>query len=1367
MRTDKKLLSLFVVFVLVVGMCPIKVFAASSYSDVRSEYWAHNVIARWSGEGYGVLQGDGKGHFFPEKGMTLGELVTVLSKVFGYQEEVEAEVTPSWADDSVEKAIAAGIIEKADKIDASVYVTREQAIKYIAMAYQVLPVDGETSFADNDKIGKEFKPYINAFRQKGYVVGKPGNVFEPQAIYTRAEAMQVLENTTGDIVDKNIEGKNYEKSLIVRKKDVTVKNTSVRENIIIGQGVEDGDVSLENVKIDGALMIYGTDSASAEISIQASTLKEVEILGNYVELEVAKDSSVEKVTVKANHVIIRGDGKVSHVYVTEKAKQGVEVLTVPTKITVDKNAGAVKTRNGMVQPGKTYTTYRFSTAEVGSNSSTISNDDLEVKKYTVSFDLNYQDADSITAQTVREGESATQPTIKERENFEFVGWFEDKNEKNLEAYFDFNGQITKDTTLYAKWIDIADTDNDKLANGLEEIYGTDIAKADTDEDGLNDFMEVSLFKYSPILKDSDNNGIEDGQEDPDGDKISNLEELQLDTGVLDPDTDKDGLLDGDEVKTHRTNPLEIDTDGDEVSDAREIELNTDPLTAESDFDVTYTSKEEDTVTASVDIVLKGEQVETLSVEPSQVSALFPENTPGYMGKAYDFNVSGEFEEATIKFEFDPNMIGNGEKPSICYFDEEKQELIELETTVEGNVASAKVSHFSTYVLMNRKVYEDSLQWEDVWDSDVSYSDVQIVFVIDDSGSMDWNDPNYQRLVVARDLIDKLPQSSEIGIVRFMGENPEKLTATLTRDKENAKSYLTRDYFNSPGGTDMYAGINTGFELFTAKSDTTLKILVVLSDGETDDTNLHEETIQKANEQKVRIYSVGLGSSSSGYFESYMKPLSEQTNGLFYLAADASELAHIYQDISKKIDLEADADGDGIPDYYEDHMVSFAGYKIPLDKTKRDTDGDGLADGEEVEIELKYSADRKKVYVKGKLLGSNPVLTDSDQDGYMDNEDLNPLVPYKIPIILLHGLNDNTTSCFGVSTLIEPGMNTHYGSEYTKDNKYYYMAAPSHRIVSVSATRLGGFLQNEMGYQKNKTLFAFNYPNHDVVQYNGRRLQGYINSLISYAQTEQDKEVVEGKFLFATKAQKAAGEVKFILVGHSMGGLVSRFYNENIGTDKIERIITIDTPHYGSGLADISDALGDIKFSPAVFDLNTDSALYGGHFKTWTFTWGGIFRKDSKYALEHQSPAFLGNSTSAAPYYAIGGYAVGRGWIGGELGQLAPKLRDTFFSFEFTRNIADRKSYDQAINQALSIYSFNQTGQNSYLDLGNSDGDDTVDYQSQFAIRFKRNKTDSYQRLVRTIMVVDSTNQYSLWNPFHNGILKLNLLYKQVRELIND
>lgn len=43
-----------------------------------------------------------------------------------------------------------------------------------------------------------------------------------------------------------------------------------------------------------------------------------------------------------------------------------------------------------------------------------------------------------------------------------------------------------------------------------------------------------------------------------------------------PDSDGDGLEDGDEVKLHGTNPLLLDTDGDGVSDDTELEMNTDP-----------------------------------------------------------------------------------------------------------------------------------------------------------------------------------------------------------------------------------------------------------------------------------------------------------------------------------------------------------------------------------------------------------------------------------------------------------------------------------------------------------------------------------------------------------------------------------------------------------------------------------------------------------------------------------------------------------------------------------------------------------------------------------------------------------------------
>jgi hypothetical protein len=67
------------------------------------------------------------------------------------------------------------------------------------------------------------------------------------------------------------------------------------------------------------------------------------------------------------------------------------------------------------------------------------------------------------------------------------------------------------------------------------------------------------------------------QEDPDRDGLTNLQEFQLGTDPNNPDTDGDGLSDGDEVNKYHTSPLLADTDGDGIPDGVEIQTGTNPL----------------------------------------------------------------------------------------------------------------------------------------------------------------------------------------------------------------------------------------------------------------------------------------------------------------------------------------------------------------------------------------------------------------------------------------------------------------------------------------------------------------------------------------------------------------------------------------------------------------------------------------------------------------------------------------------------------------------------------------------------------------------------------------------------------------------
>ena len=86
---------------------------------------------------------------------------------------------------------------------------------------------------------------------------------------------------------------------------------------------------------------------------------------------------------------------------------------------------------------------------------------------------------------------------------------------------------------------------------------------------------------------------------------------------------------------------------------------------------------------------------------------------------------------------------------------------------------------------------------------------------------------------------------------------------------------------------MYNGIDAGMLLYETTDDSIMKMMVVLSDGASSGTNRHSWVVSLANENKVRIYTVGLGSSIS-YFEQYLEPLTSQTGGKFYLSSNASE-----------------------------------------------------------------------------------------------------------------------------------------------------------------------------------------------------------------------------------------------------------------------------------------------------------------------------------------------------------------------------------------------------------------------------------------------------------------------------------------------
>lgn len=539
-----------------------------------------------------------------------------------------------------------------------------------------------------------------------------------------------------------------------------------------------------------------------------------------------------------------------------------------------------------------------------------------------------------------------------------------------------------------------DSDGDGLSDYLEQKYGTDPKDIDSDNDGLSDWDELNTIGTDPTKADTDNNGIKDGYEDADRDGICNIDEIQ--TYKTDPsnsDSDFDFINDYDEIFVYGTDPLKADTDGDGVDDGEEISIGTDPL----HFDSTFITKEtcgvinkDNPVAAEAEIEGNSESAGTLTINPVTVidDPRLSGNIPGYLGNAFDFSAEGSMDSARISISYDTGLgtLGDDFQPRIYYFNEDDGSLTELENQVveEGRV-SASVEHFSRYILLNK------VEFDKVWAEDIepdgrdnpAYKGMDVVFVMDSSGSMIENDASELRKTAAKNFVSKLGEKDRAAVVDF--DSSASVYQGFTNDYTLVNDSIDR--VDSSGGTSLSAGISTALNIFETdkqERDGVSKYIVFLTDGCGDyNTALTGEAVTA----DVIIYSVGLG---KGVEEAVLKSMAEGTNGKYYFASEAEDFLDIFDAIENLTANTKDSNHDGISDYYTELIkagkIAYAngstelfGYDLNYNMNGEfsdDYDGDGLKNGEEIRIVIKNG---KPVMT----MKSNPLFKDTDNDGYDD------------------------------------------------------------------------------------------------------------------------------------------------------------------------------------------------------------------------------------------------------------------------------------------------------------------------------------------------------------------------------------------------
>ena len=271
--------------------------------------------------------------------------------------------------------------------------------------------------------------------------------------------------------------------------------------------------------------------------------------------------------------------------------------------------------------------------------------------------------------------------------------------------------------------------------------------------------------------------------------------------------------------------------------------------------------------------------------------------------------------------------------------------------------------------------------------------MDVVFALDSSGSMLWNDPSGLRKTASKSFVDKMDSSKDqAGVVSW--DSNIDFTQALTNDFPLVKTKINA--VDSSGGTNLNVGLYSAIGVLDANTRTepSAEVIIFLSNGAGSYTYAASggpASVAAAN--GYVIYSIGLGSSPA---TGPLTDMATATGGKYYSSPTAANLQAIFDDILTEITTSTIPRNVDVIEVTQSYIVDEGAFNIAPDSVSTDpvtgettiiwngigtiSDGDpDMSDDETVTLTFEAKCDQKGTNLDVEVYDSARVNYD-DVDG---------------------------------------------------------------------------------------------------------------------------------------------------------------------------------------------------------------------------------------------------------------------------------------------------------------------------------------------------------------------------------------------------